>query len=301
MVDDASKLTRQINILGDNDKDENFKRQGSFRKLLPTNANGDSQLSMSVKMIDRPNISQTNKDYAVFLQDNILRIQDLKGIYVIPSAQNSFVWFGVQFIRQGIYQGGVFRFTLTLPENFPDGGCPKVVFQTHVFHPLINPETGELCTTWGFVEWKRNNRVWQLIQYITKILTKVDTRMTPINQEASILKIIDCEFDKYCAYKVCINLKNEKGRVFLYCRLQNNFDQFRERAKECVRESLNQVYNPPAFEDPHYITFSPYVPELHDPVKQQIYESKGTEENRALGLSWVQPGSLQPFSKPESR
>lgn len=94
--------------------------------------------------------------------------------------------------------------------------------------------------------------------------------MTPINQEASIL-------------------------------LQNNFDQFRERAKECVRESLNQVYNPPAFEDPHYITFSPYVPELHDPVKQQIYESKGTEENRALGLSWVQPGSLQPFSKPESR
>lgn len=82
---------------GDNDKDENFKRQGSFRKLLPTNANGDSQLSMSVKMIDRPNISQTNKDYAVFLQEynilseyNILRIQDLKGIYVIPSAQNSF-------------------------------------------------------------------------------------------------------------------------------------------------------------------------------------------------------------------
>ncbi|XP_015172700.1 PREDICTED: AKT-interacting protein-like [Polistes dominula] len=262
---------------GDNDKDDNFKRQGSFRKLLPTNVNGDSQLNMSVKMIDRPNITLTNKNYAVFLQEynilseyNILRTQDLKGVYVIPSAQNSLVWFGVQFIRQGIYQGGVFRFTLTLPENFPDGGCPKVVFQTHVFHPLINPETGELCTTWGFIEWKRNNRVWQLLQYVTKILTKIDTRMTPLNQEASIL-------------------------------LQNNFDQFGERAKECVRESLNEVYNPPAFEDPHYITFSPYIPELHDPVKQQIYELKEVEGNRALGLSWVQPGSLQPFSKPESR
>lgn len=65
-----------------------------------------------------------------------------------------------------------------------------------------------------------------------------------------------------------------KPLLFVYCRLQNNFDRFRERAKECVRESLNQVYNPPAFEDPHYITFGPYIPELHDPVKRQIYESK---------------------------
>lgn len=34
------------------------------------------------------------------------------------------VWFGVQFVRQGIYQGGIFRFTVVLPQNFPDGECP---------------------------------------------------------------------------------------------------------------------------------------------------------------------------------
>lgn len=34
------------------------------------------------------------------------------------------VWFGVQFVRQGIYQGGIFRFTITLPQNFPDAECP---------------------------------------------------------------------------------------------------------------------------------------------------------------------------------
>lgn len=61
------------------------------------------------------------------------------------------------------------------------------MFETQVFHPLINPENGELCTLWGFPEWRRNNRIWQLIQYITKIFIKLDTKMTPINQEASSL------------------------------------------------------------------------------------------------------------------
>lgn len=40
---------------------------------MPGSSNGDSPLSMSVKMIDRPIVSQTNKQHAVFLQEyNIL-------------------------------------------------------------------------------------------------------------------------------------------------------------------------------------------------------------------------------------
>ncbi|XP_032684745.1 protein crossbronx homolog isoform X1 [Odontomachus brunneus] len=264
-------------IKGEDSTDDNLKRQGSFRKLVPLSNNGDSPLSMSVRMIDRPIVSQTNKQHAIFLQEyNILSeykmlcSQDLKGIYVIPSALNSFFWFGVQFIRQGIYKGGVFRFNITLPSNFPLGDCPKVVFETQVFHPLINPENGELCTSWGFPEWRRNNRIWQLLQYITKIFVNLDTKMTPINQEASTLQ------EKY-------------------------FETFRERVRMCVRESVNKVFNPPSMDDPHYITFSPYESELHDPIRREIYEPKQNEqENRPLGLSWVQPGSLQPFSKPET-
>lgn len=47
------------------------------------------------------------------------------------------VWFGVQFIRQGIYQGGVFRFTITLPQNFPDGKCPVQIHHFLVFLSII--------------------------------------------------------------------------------------------------------------------------------------------------------------------
>ena len=34
------------------------------------------------------------------------------------------VWYGILFIRQGLYQEGVFRFKVTIPDNFPDGDCP---------------------------------------------------------------------------------------------------------------------------------------------------------------------------------
>lgn len=34
------------------------------------------------------------------------------------------VWFGVLFVRSGVYEDGIFRFNITLPENFPDGGHP---------------------------------------------------------------------------------------------------------------------------------------------------------------------------------
>lgn len=44
--------------------------------------------------------------------------------------------------------------------------------------------------------------------------------------------------------------------------------------KAYVKESVNQVFNPPTMDDPHYITFSPYVNELHDPIKREIYEPK---------------------------
>ncbi|OXU17506.1 hypothetical protein TSAR_014537 [Trichomalopsis sarcophagae] len=226
-------------VKSEGDSEDDLKRQGSFRKLLPVNSNGDSQLSTAVKMIDRPNTSQN-------------------------------IWFGVQFIRQGIYQGGVFRFTITLPQNFPDGKCPNVVFQTKVFHPLINYTTGELNTAWGFPEWKRSNRIWQLVQYISKIFTKLDTKMISVNDEALLL-------------------------------LETDFENFKEQAKKCVKDSLSVVYDPPATDDPHYITFSPYDSELHDPVKQEIYKPKDDNENKPTGYSWVQPGSLQPFSKPEAR
>ncbi|XP_057325027.1 protein crossbronx homolog isoform X1 [Microplitis mediator] len=263
----------------DNEGEESFKRTGSFRKILPGTSSGDSQLNTSVKMIDRPNVAQNNMDYAVYLREysilseyKLMQTQDLKGIYVIPSAQNPFLWFGVLFVRQGIYQGGVFRFTITLPDIFPDGDCPKVIFKTKVFHPLIHNETGEFSTSAGFPEWKKSNRVFHLVQFITKVFNKVDPKLKAINEEASNL-------------------------------FENNIEEYRTKAKESVKDSLDHVYDPPETEDAHYLKFSPWDPEIHEPIRQKLYQSRQQQpldpEKSPRGYSWVQPGSLKPLSKSE--
>ena len=42
----------------------------------------------------------------------------------ISFASLCLVWFGVIFIRHGLYQDGVFKFTVYIPDNYPDGECP---------------------------------------------------------------------------------------------------------------------------------------------------------------------------------
>jgi hypothetical protein len=55
----------------DVDVTESFRRQGSFRKVLPSLPSADSQLSMSAKMIDRPAISNRGhqKAYSQYQQE----------------------------------------------------------------------------------------------------------------------------------------------------------------------------------------------------------------------------------------
>lgn len=38
------------------------------------------------------------------------------------------VWFGVIYVRSGLYEDGVFRFNIELPETFPEGDRPVCWF-----------------------------------------------------------------------------------------------------------------------------------------------------------------------------
>lgn len=50
------------------------------------------------------------------------------------------VWFGVIFIRHGLYQDGVFKFTVYIPDNYPDGDCP--VSKESSLASLVGSEDG---------------------------------------------------------------------------------------------------------------------------------------------------------------
>jgi hypothetical protein len=61
-------------------------------------------------------------------------------------------WHGLLFISQGIYKGGIFKFILTFPIEYPH--CPPLVrFISTVYHPLVDLESGEVDISIGFPSW----------------------------------------------------------------------------------------------------------------------------------------------------
>jgi len=77
------------------------------------------------------------------------------GVYVIPSSKSTLIWFGVIFVHTGYFAGGVFKFRIHIPHDFPNNSAaPKLVFDPPIFHPLVNENTGDLDLGGIFKTWR---------------------------------------------------------------------------------------------------------------------------------------------------
>ncbi|KAH7910642.1 ubiquitin-conjugating enzyme [Hygrophoropsis aurantiaca] len=77
----------------------------------------------------------------------------LDGITVEAQEDNLFIWnCTVKGASDSPYKGGIFRFKMELPNNFPFK-APNVTFQTRIYHPGINEE-GHICVPILRDEWK---------------------------------------------------------------------------------------------------------------------------------------------------
>jgi len=67
--------------------------------------------------------------------------------------------------------------------------CPlqEFDFQSGVYHPLVDYETGELETKREFQRWRRDiNHIYQLLMYAKKIFYNIDVAHA-VNEEAAKL------------------------------------------------------------------------------------------------------------------
>ncbi|XP_013411457.1 uncharacterized protein LOC106174438 isoform X3 [Lingula anatina] len=256
-------------------------RPGSgLRKQLPPVPDSETQLNLASKMIDKKTSTPKGNhsygpfflEYSLLAEYNQLQKQKLPGVYVIPSAKSALFWNGVLFIRQGLYQEGIFRFSLFIPENYPDGDCPRLVFDPPVFHPVINPESGELDVKRAFQKWRRNvNHIWQVLLYARKIFYKIDTK-NPWNPEAAVL-------------------------------YEQDLDLYKHKLAESIKLCKDRLYDPPESDDPHAIRFSEWEPSVHESTRDQLLHPKKTDDGsknaQTSGLSWMTNGSSEIFAKEE--
>ncbi|XP_064398486.1 protein AKTIP homolog isoform X2 [Halichondria panicea] len=115
------------------------------------------------------------------------------GVYILPSSVSSLIWYGIICLRVGIYKGGIFKFRVSIPANYPDGGCPEFDFQAGVYHPQVDLGTGQLDTKKEFQRWRRDvNHIHHLLKYAKSIFNNVDVH-DPCNGEAAKLFRTDLE------------------------------------------------------------------------------------------------------------
>lgn len=225
---------------------------------------------MSLKQAYRPFF----QEYALLAELNLVRRQQPVGLFVIPSSASALMWFGVIFVRQGHYEGGAFKFTIYIPDSFPDCECPTVIFESPPFHPMISPTTGEFDSSKSFAKWKRGtNHLWQLLLCLRRCFYQVDVR-EPFNTEAANL-------------------------------YENDINMFKHKASESVKLAKIRLLDAPSSVDPHALAFQQLTEEQFDEIhtKMTLEETRGRSETRAVlgqGLSWVRPGSKTAFSKTPS-
>ncbi|GFN92195.1 AKT-interacting protein [Plakobranchus ocellatus] len=205
------------------------------------------------------------QEYSMMAEYTQLQQQKIPGVYVMPCAKTPLVWSGLIFIRQGLYQSAALRFTLTIPDNYPDGSCPKFVFEFPVFHPLVNPETGELDVTRAFPRWRRNiNHLWQVILYAKRVFYKVDTK-SPLNMEAATL-------------------------------FENDMNTFKQRLAKNIEQCKERLYQPPSLDDPFALRFSQWNEAVHPDSKKQMLQTSQVSEksNFFLPLHTILPSADLP-------
>ncbi|KAL7738455.1 hypothetical protein ACLKA6_006763 [Drosophila palustris] len=199
-----------------------------------------------------------SQGYKVLAEYRMIEQMQLKGIYAVPSYSSALLWFGVIFVHGGIYAEGVFRFSILLPDNFPDAvSLPTVIFQKDIFHPHICSLSHSLDLSPLFEFWNKDeHHIWQILQYIQLIFA---------DPEGS----------------VCVGLTRKGEPIPL--EEVNNMDAMRLlshsrvdyslRAKVSIAWSLKHLFDKPPIKDPHYIVLERYQPDLHQAAMERLKSS----------------------------
>ncbi|XP_076269227.1 protein crossbronx homolog [Rhynchophorus ferrugineus] len=250
------------------ERTETFTRQGSLRRVIPPpETNQENLFGRQNEDLNRI-FKIYRQEYIILAEYKMIETEDIQGVYVIPSRENSLIWFGTIFVRSGPYKDGVFRFTIMLDETFPDCEHPKVVFQTQVFHPVIHPETNEMNLLGGFPTWNKNEQhLWQVLKYIQWVFSNVEASVSHgINQEA-------CEM------------------------IAKNKEKFIIKTQQLVQQSKDHLFDTPPTEDIHYIIFEQFNPDVHKKDKMLTFAQETAKIDKK-GYSWVLPRSYKPLERP---
>ncbi|KAH8401938.1 hypothetical protein KR009_008733 [Drosophila setifemur] len=188
-----------------------------------------------------------SQGYKILAEYKLVQEQ-LKNIYAIPSYASGLHWFGVIFVHSGIYAGGVFRFSILLPDNFPDEeSLPTVIFTMPIFHPHVCVESKCLDLTPFITDWhKDQHHIWHLLRYIQAIFADPEGSISTGKSSTGDLVVLD-----------------EVNNMEALNMLVKNRPEYIKRVQEQADSSRLHMCDKPMTDDPHYIIVEPYCEDRH--------------------------------------
>lgn len=167
------------------------------------------------------------------------------GIYTIPSPSNSYIWHSIIFVRQGYYKNGVFPFDIEIPKDYPSSR-PSIFFKTFVFHPLIDPDTGQLSLDCKFENWMPGKDfIFSILAYIKHIFYFQD--LWTITRFLLNPRALDCALNEPDVFareaQSCVNLALNESEGFFQFKefnsvhniILNNIKKCKQRPSEFIK------------------------------------------------------------------
>lgn len=110
-------------------------------------------------------------EFSLVKENILIQEEKITQLYVIQSEHDPLLWFGMLFVDSGIYMGAVIRFNMVIPMNYPNSSCPKIFFDPIPYHPLIDPDTGQLDTKIAFNDWhSTTHKLHQLLYFVKRVI-----------------------------------------------------------------------------------------------------------------------------------
>jgi len=79
------------------------------------------------------------------------------------------VWNGVVFVRQGLYQDGVFRFSIEFAASFPDSDCPVNLLLVEIIDVVLQLLTSNNCFVYGATTCMENLEMSGILTAISEL------------------------------------------------------------------------------------------------------------------------------------
>ena len=212
--------------------------------------------------------SQSMKNYHLHVEYRHLHQHAPPGLFVLPSFTDIRTWFGVVFLRSGVYRDAIFKFRVDIPFNYPeDGALPSVTFASDVFHPLIDAATGKLELSGRFPTWTAGkDYIIHVLLFVKKIFYVKDfAQFAPMNAEAHALAAAHSA-ETAAAKEGAAVAAADGGSSTAAAAAAASVSEWRKRTRACVEKSIDAKYES---EQGSSIVFTPPTPK-HEQLRSAV-------------------------------